>query len=376
MPALCLTCRFYDDRPPFAGDLPETYGRCTWSPDLRRLPAVTMLGLDLLRANGLCPTTPSCPKSRTVAQKGAAVSGYHCLVPTITAITLGSGIFFGSLAPSASMPYSVNANANSAAALAAPPGILGASIDARIDTPDTVLNVAGPHAVSVRRRPTGSTRFQSAACNTESKIQRNRSDSAPVAIDKKYSCPLNFFIFCAISARCLGDSALSALNFSNASWASLACRSASAARASASAVAVRASAMSALARSIATLDSSRATEILASASARDTPIFSSASERAAAISLRDCSRASSQWCSLTFAVRTIMNVAITPPTKQASSARFATSPHNIADGRDIPSNGHIPLPDWFFLGGIAVVLLTGTYSIFLQIRHILRRKDH
>lgn len=51
MPALCLTCLHYDDKPPFAGDLPKTYGRCTWSPDLSRLPAVTILGLDLRRAN-------------------------------------------------------------------------------------------------------------------------------------------------------------------------------------------------------------------------------------------------------------------------------------------------------------------------------------
>jgi hypothetical protein len=49
--ALCLTCKFYDDKPPFAGDLPETYGRCTWSPDLSRSPAVTMLSMDLQRAN-------------------------------------------------------------------------------------------------------------------------------------------------------------------------------------------------------------------------------------------------------------------------------------------------------------------------------------
>lgn len=49
--AICLTCRYYDAKPPFAGDLPEIYGRCIWSPDLTRLPAVSMLGYDLLRAN-------------------------------------------------------------------------------------------------------------------------------------------------------------------------------------------------------------------------------------------------------------------------------------------------------------------------------------
>lgn len=50
MNALCLSCQFYDDNPPFAGDLPETYGRCTWSPDMSRVPAVTMLVLDVQRA--------------------------------------------------------------------------------------------------------------------------------------------------------------------------------------------------------------------------------------------------------------------------------------------------------------------------------------
>jgi hypothetical protein len=48
--ALCLSCRFYDDRPPFAGDLPDTYGRCIWRPDLSRAPAVTLLVIDISHA--------------------------------------------------------------------------------------------------------------------------------------------------------------------------------------------------------------------------------------------------------------------------------------------------------------------------------------
>lgn len=50
-PGICLRCRFYDDKPPLAGDLPETYGLCNWEPDLSRLPAVKLLGYDLLYAN-------------------------------------------------------------------------------------------------------------------------------------------------------------------------------------------------------------------------------------------------------------------------------------------------------------------------------------
>lgn len=44
MPAICLRCRHYDDKPDLAGDLPETYSLCRWP--LPKLPAV-MLQHDL-----------------------------------------------------------------------------------------------------------------------------------------------------------------------------------------------------------------------------------------------------------------------------------------------------------------------------------------
>jgi hypothetical protein len=87
----------------------------------------------------------------------------------------------------------------------------------------------------------------------------------------------------------------------------------------------------------------------------------------------DCRLSSSQWCSLTFDVRTITNVATTPPIRHASNVKLATSPQRVADDNDIPSNGHIPIPDWFFFGRILVVFLFEFLSIRIQVIHILRR---
>jgi hypothetical protein len=99
-----------------------------------------------------------------------------------------------------------------------------------------------------------------------------------------------------------------------------------------------------------------------------------ASTLSLAISNAAFSLAKSQWCSFTFVVRTIANVARTPPIKQPSSTILANSPHHVAHSSEMSEKGHIRFPDWFFVPAIAFVVLAGVYSIYLQIRDMRRRR--
>ena len=186
--------------------------------------------------------------------------------------------------------------------------------------------------------------------------------------------------FCWVKFSRLGD-----LYFSNPAFASIERASAaaiaaralfdsvcnSAIRSFALAVSATAFAVSARAMAISLLDSA----MLPLACSKSAFAFA-VSDSNSAIFTRDCSRNVSQWCSFTFDVRTITNVAITPAIKLTTNTRLAMSPQSVAAGSDISENGHIRFPDWLFIGGITIILMGGVISIWFQIRNIYHRWRH
>jgi hypothetical protein len=87
-----------------------------------------------------------------------------------------------------------------------------------------------------------------------------------------------------------------------------------------------------------------------------------------AILSREASRSLSQCSSLTSAVFTMTKVASTPPSKQASNIQLAIVATKVAVGNDISENGHIRIPDWFFIEGILLALIGGGLALGAKLR--------
>jgi hypothetical protein len=67
------------------------------------------------------------------------------------------------------------------------------------------------------------------------------------------------------------------------------------------------------------------------------------------------------------------NVETTPPTKQNIKAQFATVPQNDASSRDIDEKGHMRIPDWVYVAGIVITILTGAYGLVDQPLTLMRK---
>jgi hypothetical protein len=108
-------------------------------------------------------------------------------------------------------------------------------------------------------------------------------------------------------------------------------------------------------------------------SARLSPLSRSVSLFSSAISSLDFLRSSAQCSSLTSAVFTMTKVESTPPNRLASSTQLAIVPTMVAADSDISEKGHIKIPDWFFIGGMLVVLIAGILALCDQTKTLIRK---
>jgi hypothetical protein len=111
-------------------------------------------------------------------------------------------------------------------------------------------------------------------------------------------------------------------------------------------------------------------------SARFSAVSRAVSLLSPAIRSLDTLRSSAQWSSLTSAVFTITNVERTPPRRLASNTQLAIVPKSDAAASDISEKGHIRIPDWFYIGGIILVLVAGAIALWDQTKTLIRKARH
>jgi hypothetical protein len=51
-------------------------------------------------------------------------------------------------------------------------------------------------------------------------------------------------------------------------------------------------------------------------------------------------------------------------------------PTNDAADRDISEKGHIKIPDWFYIGGILLVLVAGAIALWDQTKTAIKKARH
>lgn len=102
-------------------------------------------------------------------------------------------------------------------------------------------------------------------------------------------------------------------------------------------------------------------------------VDSAACAESSAIRSFECLLSSAQCSSLISVVFTITNVESTPPNRLISNSQLAVVPTSDAVANDISEKGHIRIPDWFYIGGIVLVLVAGTIALGDQTRTLLRK---
>ena len=54
----------------------------------------------------------------------------------------------------------------------------------------------------------------------------------------------------------------------------------------------------------------------------------------------------------------------------------ARPPYALPNGKDISENGRIRIPDWFYIGGIILVLVAGAIALWDQTKTLIRKIRH